>query len=279
MTIELITSFDQRADPAVNWQIDQVRRRKADFLYLFQPHEDAKAICQQLGLALDRVFDMASQRFLSEWPDGEGLFLFDLAVPNQGQINLSEEGLVTLSSAGQRIADVILFADSYYLVQAISWLDQDQAISRKDIYLRTGQLFAKQYFNRGQLLQSDFYFGDAAARRSDFYFEKRRNYALVNGQGYPSYEAAEQDLLASLQDDQEVEITSAGSLATIAKQSVLALPQGLFDENGVLTPEIETIIQNPGHPVQVVKVGHAAMKRAKALGLPMDKLRETDLDA
>ncbi|MBS9334523.1 hypothetical protein LQZ24_00520 [Fructobacillus sp. M1-13] len=273
MKFELITSLDERAKPAINWQIEQVKKGLADRLLLFQPHEDAKNICQVLGLPLDRVFDMASQQLLSDWPDGDGQFLFDLFVPNQGRIHLGDDGTVNLSSAGKRIADVMLFADSYYLVQAIAWLDQDGQISRKEIFLRSGQLFAKQYFNRASLLQSDFYFGQKRALRSDFYFSGRRNFALVNGDEYPSYEAAEQDLLAVYAKDQTVEITSAGILSTIAKASTLALPEGLFTQDEKIPKDVLTILQNPSHPVKTVKVNPLDYQRAKELGVPTDKLR------
>ncbi|MBS9336189.1 hypothetical protein [Fructobacillus papyrifericola] len=278
MKIELIESLDKRAEPAVNWQIEQVKQGKADRLFLLQPHEDAVAICQTLGLALDCVFDMASQRLLSDWPEGEGRFLFDLPVPNQGQINLGDEGLVSLRSQGKQMAKVVLFADSYYLVQALSWIDQTDQVSRKEIFLRTGQLFAKQYFNRGQLLQSDFYFGEAVASRSDFYFDGRRNFALVNGQEYPSYEAAAQDLMQKVAGTATVEITSAGALATIAKTAVLACPEGLFDQNDQVDAAVLTILQNPGHPVERVLVSRKDFAQAKMLGLPMEKMEEFVFD-
>ncbi|MDD9138374.1 hypothetical protein H7198_01940 [Fructobacillus sp. CRL 2054] len=273
MKIELIESLDKRAEPSVAWQIEQVRRGQADCLFLLNPHEDAKSICESLGLKDSQVFDMASRESLESVPGGSGRFLFDIKVPNQGQINLDEEGAVNFSSAGQRIANVVLFSNSHYLVQAIAWLDQDGHVSRKDVYRRNGQLFAQQYFNRGELLESDFYFGHDIAVLSDFYFLGRRNFSRVFGISYPSYEAAQQDYFAKIEGESEVEITKIGSLGTIAKKAVLALPQGLFDENEAVDAEVQMILENPSYPIDEVRVSAEDYQKAERLGLPLYKLK------
>lgn len=189
MKAELIKSLDQRNEPAVAWQIEQVRLEKADYLLIYTPHEDAVAIVTALGLKVEQVIDLASQAILAAEATGKGQFLFDYPVPNQGRIEAGPNGTIRFESAGFEIAQVILYSDSPYSIQSITWLTTGGQASRKTIYQRNGRLFAQQYYSQGRLLQSDFYFGHHEPFLSNFYQNGQNDLTVVKDQKYPHYDA------------------------------------------------------------------------------------------
>lgn len=279
MQIQLIDSLDQNRKPEVAWQIDQVKSGQSDELWIATPHENAVAICEDLGLSLDKVVDMASRTRLSDMPKGKGYFLFDLPVPNDGQMTFEKDGTVSLMSKGVRMANIVLFSGSSYLVQAISWLTPSGAVSRKVVYQKNGQIFCRQYFNRGSLLESDYYFGQEEAPVKDYYFNGRRNFSSVFGEDYPSFEAGLQDYLSESASDDEIVVTEPHRLATLVQKMVLACPEGVFDADGRLKEAIDMMIENDQHPVKEIWLGGRDFDSLKSQDYPLSKVKKHDFHA
>ncbi|MBS9338461.1 hypothetical protein G6R29_02260 [Fructobacillus sp. M2-14] len=276
MQIQLIDSLDHNRLPAVAWQIDQVKKGVSDELFIATPHENSVGICEELGLPLEKVVDMASRKRLSEIPAGDGYFLDDLKVANDGQRVFENDGTVSLVTCGRRIASVVLFSGSSYLVQAVSWLNQAGQVTRKDIYQKNGQLFCKQFYNRGSLLESDYFFGEEKAVVKDYYYNNRRNFSIVFGEEYPSFEAGLQDYLSASASTAEVVVTDSNRLSTLGQNMVLACPDGVFDQNGKVLPDVLMMMENDQHPVKTIWASGSDLTRLASQNLPMDKIKKHD---
>lgn len=273
MKVALINSFDERNQQAVAWQINQVLAGELDELWLATPHEDAVQIARDLGLELHQVFDLCSQSYLADQVAGEGLWFYDLKVPNQGQLVVNQDWTKSISVAGHLVADVRWFANSNRLVQAVTWQNAGGQVERKDIYQRNGRLFAKQYFSNGQLLQSDFYVGFDQLVCQDFYFQGMRNFVLDQRQRH--YDSAENYLehVIAKQGHCDVQISTVNRCLVLAPTgSTLALPQGVLDEQGNVWPDLVMVLKKQKYGVSRVLVAKSDHEKLKKAGLPLDKV-------
>lgn len=273
MKVALINSFDERNQQAVAWQIDQVLAGELDELWLATPHEDAVQIALDLGLELHQVFDLCSQSYLADQVDGEGLWFYDLKVPNKGQLVVNKDWTKSISVAGHLVADVRWFANSNRLVQAVTWQNAGGQEDRKDIYQRNGRLFAKQYFSNGQLLQSDFYVGFDEMVCQEFYFQGMRNFVLDKNQRH--YDSAENYLkdVMEKQGQNDIHISTVDRCLVLAPAgTTLALPQGVLDDQGNVWPDLVMILTNPNHAVNRVLVAKVDQEKLREAGLPLDKV-------
>ncbi|NLS38013.1 glycosyltransferase [Fructobacillus tropaeoli] len=273
MKVALINSFDERNQQAVAWQINQVLAGELDELWLATPHEDAVQIARDLGLELHQVFDLCSQSYLADQADGEGVWFYDLKVPNQGQLVVNKDWTKSISVAGHLVADVRWFANSNRLVQAVTWQNEGGQVDRKDIYQRNGRLFAKQYFSNGQLLQSDFYVGFDQMVCQDFYFQGMRNFVLDKNQRH--YDSAENYLkhVMEKQGRCDVHISTVDRCLVLAPTgTTLALPQGVLDDQGNVWPDLVMVLTDQNHAVSRVLVAEIDREKLKKAGLPLDKV-------
>ena len=271
MKVELIKSLDQRTQPATAWQIEEVRSGRADYLLLYSPHEDAQSIIESLSISAEQVIDLASQSPLTVEEAGEGQFLFDYPVPNQGRIESGQNGRVFFESNGQLLAEVTLYAKSYYLIQAIEWFNRVGDVSRKTIYQRNGRRFAQQYFSQKKVLQSDFYFGTKQVQLSNFYHEGLQDFTVALGKSYPSYAAVVQNYLTNHYSQVEIEVTDP-SLTSIVNQMVLTLPEHIVAKDGQIPAGLTEILLRENHPVQTIRVGAEDFEWLASSGYSTKKL-------
>ncbi|GAP00111.1 hypothetical protein [Fructobacillus ficulneus] len=277
MQVGLINNFDNRTAPEVIWQIDQFKAGHLAELWLVTPHEDAIDIANHLDLPLDKIFDLSSQTYLSEQADSDGLWFYDLPVPNQAQLVVNPDWTKAIVSSGRVLADVRWFANSNRLVQAVSWKNILGEIDRKEIYQRNGRLFARQYFDGGQLLQSDFYIGQDQVVMQDFYFQGNRNYVL--DQELNHFPNAEEHIKAVMRQrpDCEIQLCSLGWDLNLALPGTkLALPAGILTANQEVDPQLKDILQNSNHAVTTVALNRAAEPAIREAKLPTTKITWLD---
>lgn len=277
MRVGLINTFDEQTDSAVAWQIEQVRTGNLDELWLASPHEDAYQIAIDLGLELHQVYDLYSQTYLAEQVDGEGLWFYDLPVPNQAQLVVNQDWSKSIVSSGRVLADVRWFANSNRLVQAVTWLTAAGQVDRKDIYQRNGRLFAKQYFHNGQLLQSDFYLDAKKILVQDFYFQGLRNLVIdQRGQQYPSAENYLKAVMMAKKNYQ-IQISRFGREFDLAiPGTTLVLPTGVLDEQQEIIPALKEVLLQKNHVITKVLVRPADYAILESAGLPLNKVDQLD---
>ncbi|QEA58936.1 glycosyltransferase [Leuconostoc koreense] len=273
MKIEIIDSLTQTNLKGVAWQIEQVKSGNSDELWLATPHEDAVHLIQKLGLNPRSVFDIYAQAYLSEIDETKGIWWGELPVPNEAQLVINKDWTKSIVSRGQQLATVRWFGDSKRIVQAVVWQDSDGQIDYKDIYLRDGRLFAKQYFSEGKLLQSDFYFGHPEVMVSDFYFEGKRNFVYVAGQKYASAEKYIVNTLSKYTENDYNVTQLQREMGYVPKRTTLTIIDELSDDKRDIRNQLTDVLKNNQHEITRVLVDKNDYLKLRMMGLPVKKVR------
>ncbi|ORI53112.1 glycosyltransferase [Leuconostoc pseudomesenteroides] len=272
MKIEIINSLSITQLDGIAWQIEQVKLGHSDELWVATPHEDAVYLIKKMGLPPDKVFDMYGQQYFSTIDETKGIWWSDLAVPNESQIIINQDGTKSIMSCGRELAKVRWFSHSKRLVQAVTWYDGDGKIDYKDIYRRDGRLFAKQYFSEGELLQSDFYLGNNKVVVQDFYADGHCNLVVAFGHKF----RRQSDYIADVGNqhvNNQYNVTQLGRSIDFAPQKTkLTLFYDVTDKNGRILKEVSAILKNKHHPIEVILVKPQDAITLKMSGLPGQKV-------
>ncbi|MGL5886794.1 MAG: glycosyltransferase [Leuconostoc suionicum] len=272
MKIEIINSLTETNLKGVAWQIEQVRSGNSDELWLATPHEDAAHLIKKLGLNPHRVFDIYAQSYLSEIDETKGIWWGELPVPNEAQLIINKDWTKSIVSRGKQLATVRWFGDSKRIVQAVVWQDSDGKIDYKDIYLRDGRLFAKQYFSEGKLLESDFYFGHPEVVVSDYYFEGKRNFVYVAGQKYASAEKYMMNTLSKYAGNDYNVTQLQREMRYVPKRTTLTILDELSNEKRDIWSQLTVILKDNQHVITRILVDQKNYLKLRMTGLPMKKV-------
>lgn len=272
MKIEIINALTDVNQKGPAWQIEQVKSGDSDELWLATPHEDAVYLVKNLGLDPTKVFDIYAQAYLTDIDETTGIWWGDLSVPNDAQLVVYPDWSKYVISQGQVLAKVRWFGHSKRIVQAVVWQDIDGEIDYKDIYLRNGKLFAKQYFSEGQLLNTNFYFGQNNVMVEDYYFEGQRNFVYAQQQKYASAENYILHTLAQYPEN-DYRITQLQRVPNLSpKRTTLTIIDDIVDEQGRILPNLEKILKDDTHNVSSVLVDKKNYRLLRLSGLPVKKV-------
>ncbi|EJF34795.1 hypothetical protein JC2156_16360 [Weissella koreensis KCTC 3621] len=255
--VEVINSLDYLNYEGIKWQIENVISGKSDELWIATPHENAANILSTYGLDIKdkKVFDIYTNQYLKPISKTDGIWWTDLKVPNQAQLVVSDKWTKSLTSHGEKLAEIRWFNDGSRIVQAVIWLNENGDIDYKDIYRRDGSLFAKQYYSEGHILQSDFYDQDGLkVVTSDFYFENAINMVFHNNKKY----ANSNDFIKVLLNDKqgyEFNISQLGrELSFISDNSTLTFIDKIIDDDNSIKGNIYNLLDADNHKIKKIKL-------------------------
>lgn len=273
--VEVINSLDYLNYEGIKWQIENVISGESDELWIATPHENAANILATYGLDIKdkKVFDIYTNEYLKPISKKDGIWWTDLKVPNQAQLVVSDKWTKSITSHGEKIAEIRWFNDGSRIVQAVIWLNENGDIDYKDIYRRDGSLFAKQYYSEGHILQSDFYDQDGLdVSTSDFYFENEVNMVLHNDEKYVN----PNDFIKALLNDKkgyEYNVTQLGrELSFIPDESNLTFIDKIVDEDHSIKGNIYDLLNTENHKIKQINLSTQNYRELQTRDLIGDKV-------
>ncbi|AEJ24191.1 hypothetical protein WKK_06605 [Weissella koreensis KACC 15510] len=273
--VEVINSLDYLNYEGIKWQIENVISGKSDELWIATPHENAANILSTYGLDIKdkKVFDIYTNQYLKPISKKDGIWWTDLKVPNQAQLVVSDKWTKSITSHGEKLAEIRWFNDGSRIVQAVIWLNENGDIDYKDIYRRDGSLFAKQYYSEGHILQSDFYDQDGLdVSTSDFYFENEVNMVLNNDEKYVN----PNDFIKTLLNNKkgyEYNVTQLGrELSFIPNESNLTFIDTIVDEDNSIKGNIYDLLNNENHKIKQINLSTPNYRELQTRDLISDKV-------
>ncbi|AVH75793.1 hypothetical protein [Weissella koreensis] len=275
--VEIINSLDYLNYEGIKWQIENVVSGKSDELWIATPHENASNILANYGLNIknNNVFDIYTNEYLKPISKKDGIWWTDLNVPNQAQLVVSDKWTKSLTSHGEKLAEIRWFNDGSRIVQAVIWLNENGEIDYKDIYRRDGSLFAKQYYSEGHILQSDFYDQNGVnISTSDFYFENDINMVLHNNTKYTNSNEFIKSLLSGKQG-YEFNITQLGrELSFIPDESTLTFIDTIVDQDNSIKGNIYNLLDDDNHKIKRINLSTQNYHELQTRDLISNKITE-----
>lgn len=188
---------------------------------------------------------------------------------------MSDKWTKSLTSHGEKLAEIRWFNDGSRIVQAVIWLNENGEIDYKDIYRRDGSLFAKQYYSEGHILQSDFYDQNGVnISTSDFYFENDINMVLHNNTKYTNSNEFIKSLLSGKQG-YEFNITQLGrELSFIPDESTLTFIDTIVDQDNSIKGNIYNLLDDDNHKIKRINLSTQNYHELQTRDLISNKITE-----